>query len=348
MPKKGAYMPRMRSAYQGGKYKNTAASKITAAVRRRKVAKRVGLNKVEKKQVKKIIASRKEHKYCPSWIRYDYYDPNNYTANNLPPVVASIALPNVWNSTGISTTTIVGFQTGESLNSASDQLDAALTAAGQGPCMNPLGGFAMQQGDSQTNIDGQYAYFQSGCVTFHVNALIASGNVGGIQPTISPLCFRLLHVKARKDPAGTTPSLSGQLFRDYVNANAGLMSEMTRNDVMTNFSLNRERFQIEHDIKFKLSQPIDPTYAANNPNPGVQMRNLSYPSEKMVKVWLDKPKKKLRFQESAPYEPTNYDYVHYFIILCSREQVPSNQSNYPNTGKCWSITAQGQTKFRDC
>lgn len=326
--------------------------KKRAPVRRRSRKKsrapaKKGLNVVEKKQVKSLIASRKEHKYCPFWKRYDYYDPANYTPLNLPAVVGNVALPNVYFS-GINTTTIVGFQTGETLNSASDQLDAALTAAGQGPCMNPLGGFAMRQGDSQTNIDGQYAYFHSGYVNFHINALIASGNVGGIQPTISPLCFRLLHIKARKDPAGTTPSLSGQLFRDYVNGNQGLMSEMTRNDVMTNFSLNRERWQIEHDIKFKLSQPIDPTYAANNPNPGVQMRNLSYPSEKMVKVWLDKPKKKLRFQDSAPYEPTNYDYVHYFIILCSREQIPDNQSNYPQTGKCWAVSAQGQTKFRDC
>ena len=320
-----------------------------ARVRRKKTSapKKKGLTAVEKNQVKSLIASRKEHKYCPNWRRYDYYDPNNYTPNNLPAVLGSVALPNVFFS-GINTTTIVGFQTGETLNSASNQLDAALTAAGQGPCMNSLGGFAMTQGDSQTNIDGQYAYFHSGSVTFHINALIASGNVGGIQPTISPLCFRLLHVKARKDPAGTTPSLSGQLFRDYVNGNQGLMSEMTRNDVMYNFSLNRERWQIEHDIKFKLSQPTDPTYNANNPNAGVPMRNLPYPSEKMVKVWLDKPKKKLRFQDSAPFEPTNYDYVHYFIILCSRKQIPTNNANYPQTGKCWSVSAQGQTKFRDC
>ena len=320
-----------------------------ARVRRavKKPAKQTGLNTVEKKEVKKIIANRKEHKYCPSWIRYDYYDPSQYTANNLPAIIGSVALPNVWNA-GINTTTIVGFQTGENLNSASNQLDAVLTAAGQGPCMNPLGGFAMQQGDSQTNIDGQYAYMHSSCISFHINALIASGNVGGIQPTISPLCFRLLHVKARKDPAGTTPSLTGQLFRDYVNANAGLMSDMTRNDVMQNYSLNRERFIVEHDIKFKLSQPTDPTYNANNPNAGVPMRNLGYPSEKHVKLWLDKPKKKLRFQETAPFEPTNYDYVHYIFVLCSREQIPSNTSNYPQTGKCWAITAQGQTKFRDC
>lgn len=339
MPRKyaGPLLPGKKSAYVRGARKNQP----------RKSKAKVGLNKVEKKQVKNIIASRKEHKYCPNWKRYDYYDPGQYTPTNLPAILGSVALPNVWNA-GINTTTIVGFQTGETLNSASNQLDAALTAAGQGPCMNSLGGFAMTQGDTQTNIDGQYAYFHSGCVTFYINALIASGNVGGIQPTISPLCFRLLHVKARKDPAGTTPSLSGQLFRDYVNDNAGLMSDMTRNDVMTNYSLNRERWQIEHDIKFKLSQPVDPTYNANNPNAGVPMRNLSYPSEKMVKLWLDKPKKKLRFQDSAPFEPTNYDYVHYFIILCSREQIPSNISNYPQTGKCWSVAAQGQTKFRDC
>jgi len=337
-------VPRMRSAYQGGKYKHTAASKITAAVRRKK---RAGLNKVEKKQVKNIIAKRKELKYSKYWLNYDNYNPANYTATQLPPLGSGVVLPNVYDPAN-NTVTIVGLQTGAYLNSASTQLDAALTAAGQGPVMNPLGGYGMPQGDDSTSIDGNNCYFHSGKVTLQINSIVASGNGGTVNDAVSPLCFRIIHVKAKQDAAGVTPSLSGDLFRDMINNNAGFMSDMTLRQLMTDYSINRDRFEVKNDIKFKLSEPVQPGFAGSSANQ--PLRNLPYPSQKICTLWLDKPKKKLRMNNTDngltnQFEPLNYDFVNYIFVLCCREQQTNGE--YSSTLKRWKLTTQGQTKYRD-
>lgn len=322
--------------------------KKAAASKKKSASKSKGLTKKERKEVKSIISNRKEFKYCPNWINYDLFDPATYTPFRLPPVTAVITLPNTYNQAW-NTVSVVGFQTGHFLNAASTQLDAALTAAGQGPCMNPLGGYGMQKGDTSTTIDGDYAYFHSGQVTLRINSVVASGNQGTVDDSVSPLCFRLLHVKAKKDAAGTTPSLSGDLLRNMENTNKGLMSEMTLREVMDDFPVNRDRFTVVKDLKFKLSEPVQPSYAGNSNQANVH--NLQYPTEKIIKLWLDKPKKKLRFSNDAEstisrFEPTNYDFVHYIFLLCSREQLPNG--TYSSTQKRWTVTTRGQTKYRDC
>lgn len=339
MPRKysGPLMPGKKSAYVKGARKNKP----------RRAKSKVGLNTVEKKQVKKIVASRKELKYTNYWYNYDNYNPANYTATQLPMLTAGITLPNVYD-VGNGTSTLIGLQTGAYLNSASTQLDAALTAAGQGNVMNALGGYGMPIGDTSTSRDGNYAYFHSGKVTLQINSIVASGNGGTVNDSISPLCFRIIHVRAKKDAAGITPSLSGDLFRDMVNNNQGFMSDMTLRQLMTDFSFNRDRFQVQKDIKFKLSEPVQPGYAGNSANQPI--RNLPYPTQKTVTLWLDKPKKKLRFNTTDnsltnQFEPLNYDFVSYIFVLCCREQTTNGE--YSSTVKRWTLTTQGQTKFRD-
>lgn len=342
----------MPSRYRPPFYKrarSTAASKIQAAIRKRQNRKPVkkGLTNVEKKQVKSIVAKRKELKYSRYWYNYDNFDPVNYTTQQLPPIGSGIVLPNVYDPLN-NTVTIAGLQTGSYLNSASAQLDAALTAAGQGPVMNVLGGYGMPQGDTSTTIDGNYAYFHSGKVTLQINSIVASGNSGTVNDSISPLCFRIIHVKAKQDAAGVTPSLSGDLFRDMINNNAGFMSEMTLRQLMTDYSINRDRFELKKDIKFKLSEPVQPGYAGNDANQPI--RNLPYPTQKTCTLWLDKPKKKLRMNNldngsTNQFEPLNYDFVNYIFVLCCREQTTNGE--YSSTLKRWTLTTQGQTKYRD-
>lgn len=340
MPRKyaGPLLPGKKSAYVRGARKNQP----------RKSKAKVGLNKVEKNQVKKIVASRKELKYCPSWINYDVYNPDLYTDTQLPAISGAVVLPNVYNS-GHNVATIVGFQTGHYLNTASQALDSALTASGQGPCMNALGGFGMEKGDTSTTIDGDYAYLHSSKVTLQINGLVAGNNAGTVNDAVTPLCFRILHLRTKKDATGTTPSLTGDVFRDMVNQNGGFMSDMTQRQLMNDWSINRDRFEVKHDIRFKLSEPIQPAYAGTVANRLVN--NLPHPTEKRVTLWLNKTKKKLRFNgqdngTTNAYEPLNYDFVDYIFVLCDREYIDS--SDYSSTQKRWVVTTQGQTKFRDC
>lgn len=326
---------------------STAARKPRAKKRPRTAPAKMGLNKVEKKQVKGIIANRKELKYCSDIITYDHYDPANYSPTQLPPILASISLPNVYDAAN-NVVTIVGLQTGHYLNSVSNQLDANLTAAGQGPCMYPLGSYGMQRGDTSTTIDGNEIYFNSGKINLQINAVNAEGNADRVNDAVGPLCFRVLHVKSKKDAAGTAPSVSGDLFRNMVNDNAGFMSDMTQRNLFHDYGINRQRFQVLADKQFKLIQPVQPAYAGTSANQ--PSRNFPHASQKNLTLYLDKPKKKLRMNGGDDginnyFEPLNYDYIHYVFVLCCREQI--NSSQFSDTGKCWTLTSQQQVSYRE-
>ena len=330
-----------------GRLTLVAKAKPKPKMKRIRIKKKGGLNKTEKKQVKDIIAKKKELRYSNYWYNHDFYNPANYTSFQLPPLPSSIVLPNVYDAAN-GTVSVVGLQTGAYLNSASAQLDAALTAAGQGPCMYELGGYGMPTGSTSESITGNYSYFNSGYVTLGINSIVASGNSGTVNDSVSPLCFRVIHIKAKQDAAGVTPSLSGDLFRDMENNNAGLMSDMTLRQLFHDYKINRDRFVLCHDKKFKLQEPVQPGFAGNAANQPI--RNRNYPSEKYLKLWLDKPKKKLRFASNDngstnQYEPLNYDFVNYIFVLCCREQTTNGE--YSSTTKRWTLTTQGQTTFRD-
>ena len=333
----------------GKTMKNTRKSKKnTTRKNYKKSNSKKGLTKTEKKEVKEIVASRKEFRYTERWINYDNYDPALVSTYQQPMLTATTTIPNVYDANN-GTATIIGMQTGFYLNTASTQLDTNFTAAGQQPFMKELGGYGMPNTTTSTGIDGRYAYMHSGQVTLQINSIVASGNGGTVNDAISPLCFRVLHVRAKKDAAGITPSLGSDLLRNMVNKNTGLMGSMTLRQLMTDFSVNRERFQVVHDKKFKLSEPVQPNYAGSSANQPI--RNLPYPTQKTLKLWLDKPKKKLRFAEddnniTNQFEPLNYDFVNYIFVICCREQTTNGE--YSSTLKRWTCTTQGQTKYRDC
>lgn len=326
--------------------KSTAAPK-RAARRPKSAPTSRHLSKTEKKEVKTIIASRKELKYCPDVISYDHYDPANYSTTQLPPITGIVALPNVYDAVN-NVITIVGLQTGHYLNSVSNQLDSNLTAAGQGPCMYPLGGFGMLRGDTSTTIDGNEIFFNSGKINIQINAINAEGNAAAVNQAVGPLCFRVLHVKSKKDAAGTAPSVSGDLFRNMVNDNAGFMSDMTQRNVFHDYGINRQRFTVLADKSFKLCQPTQPAYGGTSV--AQPSRNYPHAAQKNLTLYLNMPKKKLRMNGGDDgvnnyYEPLNADYIHYVFVLCCREQI--NSSQFSNTAKCWTLTTQQQTSFRE-
>ncbi len=330
-----------------GFWAGSTTTRKPRAKRTRKPSSRVGLNKVEKKQVKQIIASKKEFKYSPKWINYDNYDPALQTDQQQPITVGASVLPNVYSAAN-NTVTITGFQMGQYLNTASSQLDNALTAAGQPACMNALGGIGMEDGTDQTNIVGDYGLLHSCRCNFQINTSPQGGNADNVAETVSPMIFRVIHVSAKKDQAGITPSLSGDLFRNMTNDNQGLMSFMTLKQLMTDYSLNRDRFHVHKDFQFKLSEPVEPDYAGTSANQNVL--NNTYPTQKNFTLWMPKPKKKLRFADrdnglTNAYEWTNADFVSYVIILCCREQ--NTGGNYSSTARRWTCSTQGQTKYRD-
>lgn len=319
---------------------------------------KAGLSKTEKKQVKNIISDRKEIKYCPNWFAYDDYA---VYANYLQPrIYAQSVLPGIYNNSN-NALTCVGLQTGNYLNSASAEVNAALAGT-----FYPLGGFGMERGDSSQTIDGDFAYMQSGCIKLQINTLINELGSQDTDPVSTPLSFRILQVRAKAGhPTGTTPSILNSLLLDLTNEKQGLSMSGSVKEIMKDFPVNNNQFTKVKDIRFKLTQPVKPSTQIGTASAAADLlSNVScamtpaHPTQKEITLWLNKPKKKLRFRASDDttqnyFEPVNHDFVDYVIILCSRDTfynsyqgIASNPSQ--STQKTWTVAVSGQTKFKDC
>jgi len=346
IPNKPKTGPRLKFKYRKGGKK---------AINRTKSS---GLNKLEKTQVKKIISDRKETKYCPAWFKYDDYAAyGNYVQ---PRITGATTLSGIFDSADRAVT-MVGLQTGQYLNTASQQVNAAYTV---NP-MYPLGGWGMERGDSSQTIDGDYAYLQSSCIKLQISAEIDEAGGEGSNAVSTPLQFRVLQLRSKKDAAGTTPSLMNDMFLDLVNEKEGLNMSGSVKEIMKDYKVNTNRFIKVKDFSFKLTQPVKPsTQIATASNVNALLSNLAcaqtpaHPNQKDITLWLNKPSKKLRFRStddgaSNYFEPVNYDYIDYVIILCSRNTFNDSYTTGGGTASqstlnAWTVAVTGQTKFRDC
>ena len=314
---------------------------IQANSKRKRKAK-TGLNKVEKKQVKQIIATRKEFKYCPNWFAYDdFAATGGFIQSTIQP---DSYLPNVYDANSDRAVSAVGFQTGQYLNTASTTVNTNLP----GTLMYPLGGYSMLRGTGNNTIEGDYARCQSAFISLQINALPASGNVTSVEDALFPLEFRLIQIKAKRVATGTTPSLQGALFVDMTNDPDGLTMAGSVKEAMVDYRINTNQFTILRDMKFSLTQPVQLSYNGQTSNQGSQQ--TLHPSQRNFKFWLPKPAKKIRFSSTAvpnvnAHEPVNWDATVYTIILCSRKS--GGTEGYSDTSRAWSVKATGMSKFRD-
>lgn len=342
----------MPSRYRPPFYKrarSTAASKIQAAIRRRKNRKPVkkGLTKVEKKQVKSIVSNRKEDKYCPNWKQYDDFE--EYEGNLNPAISGVASLPGIFNA-GSSAVTCVGLQMGNYLTTSATAVNTLI-----GTSFYPLGGIGMERGDTSLTIDGDYAYMKSCKLQLKISATIV-GTQGSVDAQCLPLEFRVIQVRPKANtPTGTTPSLVSSLFVDNTNTAEGLGASGSVTEIMQNWRLNRNQFDVVKDFKFQLSNVQQPSSSNNTTN------NLSetypmitaYPNSKDIDLWLNRPKKKLRFGPvdngvSSYYEPTNYQFQEYVVILCTRRFIDQQSPVFqPITKGYWQVRVNGMTKYND-
>lgn len=333
-------MNKTRKNYSRSTRKNTTRKN------RPKTPSKKGLNTVEKKEVKKIISARKESKYCPNWFQYDDFET---TGGYIQPAITSTGtLPGIYNANSL-TCSVVGLQMGQYLTTSSDAVNTLLGAG----TIKPLGGIGMERGDTATTIDGDYAYMQSSKLQLRITAnTLGEGYVDG---QCLPLEFRLIHVRPKANtPTGTTPSLVSSLFVDNTNAPEGLGASGSVTEVMCNWRLNRNQFEVVKDIKFQLSnvqQPSIPTQGGPSVSQTMPMID-AYPNTKDIELWMNNPKKKLRFATSDTgatyFEPTNYQFQEYVIILCARKYINQGAPVFkPVSTGYWQVRVNGMTKYRD-
>lgn len=332
----------------------------SAYVRKRKKDEDDGLSKTERKEVKEIIAVKKETRYCNKWYSYDDYPA---AAGNLQLTrTVPVTLPGI-NSVGDNACTCLGFQLGEYLNSNSTAIN---TGVGAGTIV-PLGGYGMQQGLDATDIVGDYAYFQSAKVDLQVTALPINTSDSSVYDVLaSGLQFRVIHVSCKQIQTGASPSLTGALFFDRQHEKVGLTMSGTVKEIMNDFHMNTDQFHVHADRKFRLTQPINPgsTDSWGPPStPDVLIApvnlalqgmatNPTFPVQHNLTLWMPKIKKKVRFSPdddtvSNAFEPTNAQFVSTIIILCARTCQQRLIGGLQDTSRAWSVKAAGESRFRD-
>lgn len=347
-------MPR---SYEGPLRKGERSAKVP---KKSKKKNEDHLSAIERKEVKEIIAVKKEVRYCNKWYSYDDYDA---PAGNLQLTrTAPVALPNI-NPTGTNCTTMLGFQTGEYLNPEGVSIN---TNVGAGT-MAVLGGYGMQQGTDSTDIIGDYAYLQSAKVDLQITALPFNTSDSSVySPGMSGLQFRVIHASAKQIQTGASPSYVNALFWDRTHDKQGLIMTGTNKEMFHDFHLNTDQFHIHADKKFRLTQPQNPgsTDSWGPPStPDVliapvnlafqgQATNPTYPVQHNLTLWMPKIKKKIRFSEtddttSNAFEPTNANFVNMIFILCCRTCQQNQTNSLLSTTRAWSVKAAGETRYRD-
>ena len=324
--------------------------------RKKKKTSKAGLNKVEKKEVKAIIKSRKEDKYCPNWYQYDDFAAYG---NFIQPAIQGQAIcPGIYDSVN-SAVTVVGFQLGHYLTSAAADVNTLLGAG----TMSPLGGIGMERGDTSLSIDGDFATMRSCLLQLQINANVLTQGSADYDPVVSPMEFRLIQVRPKSNtPSGTTPSLVSSLFLDNTNVAEGLGGSGSVKEIIHDWRLNRNQFDVVKDFKFTLTNPIGPKllYGTNQYGIAQALNNLgseSLKNTKSINLWMNNPKKKIRFSTSDTgltyFEPTNYQFQEYVIILCSRRGVAQDAPAQsipvplPSTSRYWTVRSNGMTKYKE-
>lgn len=311
------------------------------------------LNKVERKDVKRIIASRKEKRYSPDWTKYDIFDA--YAGLLQPQRGTPVDLFNIAPA-GFNVCSALAFQTGHYLTSQSNEMNTFSPGM-----IVPIGGYSLQQGSSAVTRDGDYAYLQSAVMKLQITAVPLNTNNSDVYSRLSNgLQFRVLHFQSKKINTGVVPNPVTQLFLDQTNNKVGLDMSGSVKEIMDDFHFNTAQFTLHKDIKFRLTQPqivsTSEVLAVNTSyvNQAIQGQgcNPTYPSTRNLTLWMPKTKKKIRFLNADNgttnyYEPTNYDYNNVVLIICTRINIERTMDNSLSTSRAWSVKANGETRYRD-
>lgn len=345
MPRKysGPLQPGKRSAYVKG----------TNARKKRRYVKKVGLNKVEKAQVKDIVKDKKEPLYCERWYRYD--DAPDYADFLQKPLIGSTPILPIYNGTYQSASALI-LQAGEYLNQTSVDVNAQYANT-----VYPMGGLGMDRGTDANDIVGNYAYMNSRKVNLQINAVPFFDNGNASNKFYRPLQFRVLHI-TMKPSRLNLPNMLTALFIDQMGKRIGLQTVGSVKDLMYDWEINKDQFTVHKDFRITLQQtpvsPVAPTsFQQSTPLLGqVFDQGPRHPSQHNFSFWLERPKKKLRFAVNDnginnAFEPVNANLQDYVIVFCTRYETCGNPDAMngvgPQTADQWQVRMSGVTKFRE-
>ena len=328
-------------------------SKNKTQKRKSKYVKKVGLNKVEKKQVKEIVKSKKETLYSDKWYRYD--DAPDYADFLQKPLIGSSTISTIYNGAYQAATGLI-LQGGHYLNETSKTVNQQYSNM-----VYPMGGLGMERGVDNDDITGNYAYMNSRQINLQINAVpFQSAQTDKLNKYYRPLQFRVLHI-SMKAAHLNLPDMLKSLFIDQLGNRVGLDETGSVKDLMYDWKINTDQFTVHKDFKIKLQQT--PVYPATEQIAGAAVtsgqafdQGPKHPSQYNCSFWLERPKKKLRFATTNNgsnnyFEPVNANLQDYVLVFCTRYETCGNpdvmNSVGVQTANEWQVRVSGTTKYRE-
>lgn len=341
MPGKQYFAGRGQRMAAALKKRHAAAAKIQRLVKKR------GLNKIEKRQTKAIINRGKETIYG-RFLSYDVR--TTYSGFDLEAIDTPATLNGVQNPTQNAASAIV-LQTGAYLTPASTALNAVLTTGG--PCVNVMGGYTLLQGTDNRSIIGDYAYAQSQRISINI-AMKTVRNQNTLESNYLPTKFRVLYVRPKPHSEQQSSSLQGALFLSNYGSKVGLASpNLSCKFLDHDATVNPGQWTKLKEYNFSLVPVIQPPGIYTDDQDKVrlvQQQMKAYPHERQLDFWLDKPKKKLKFNNTIAiginnHEPVNYDFTNYIVIIATGGTPTQNGTM---NSASWTVQASGVSKFKEC
>lgn len=324
-----------------------APAKAAAPARRRKrIRKYKGLNPSFASQMRKYNNINAEKKLIP--FKNYLIGPDGDWLSHIP----SVGFPgNVGSGTAGEVSGIV-LQTGYYLTTNNVVLNNTI-----GDLCTPVGGYDIQQGSENNELDGRYGKITSSQQNIWIQ-MNPQANPGTLSATylagMMPHEFRLIQVKAKRnnsiaattgpDQLAASGAIKDNLWIDNSGKEIGLTNDMGALEPFS-FLVNKQKFQVLKDYKFTLcANSYGATLDAPLPySAGVKQ----YPSSKMLKCYYPIPRGKTKwaFRDGVSVsnpQPIDFNYVVHTVILC---RVRGSVAGYESAN--WSVQCNGTTAVLD-
>jgi len=328
----------------GRRYRIVKRAKAAAGpARRKRFRKYTGLNPSFASQMRKYNSINAEKKLIP--FKNYLIGPDGDWLSHIP----SIGFPGNVGSGDAGEVSGVVLQTGYYLTTNNVLLNNTV-----GDLCTPVGGYDIQQGSENNELDGRYGKITSSQQNIWIQMnpqSIAGTDTSTRLEGVMPHDFRLIQVKAKRsnsiaattgpDQLAASGAIKDNLWIDTSGKEIGLTNDMGALEPFS-FLVNKQKFQVLKDYKFTLC--ANGVYGAAAAYPaGVKQ----YPSSKMIKCYYPTPRGKTKWafrdgiSVSNP-QPIDFNYVVHTIILA---RVRGSVAGYESAN--WSVQCNGTTAVLD-
>lgn len=211
--------------------------------------------------------------------------------------------------------------------------------------------FTFPRGDESNERVGNYMFVNRSSISMEVQALPSTQKNIGITDYAQPILeFRLMVVKANRkyNELGTSPDPGSSLFINTENNKFGYDTLSQPTFYYVNQPINKRKWLVYKDIRFKLSAPVlNQDMATPAPQVRINAAYDKYPTKRLIKYSLP-VNKKTHFQNDlgtvADNTPDNLDTQWLTILQCVKGSYGFEGTSRPTN---YMVNILGTTTAQD-